>query len=73
MICSSWTNRSLSLKGRVTVINLLVTSLFQYPCSYTHAPAEVFKQLKKITTTFLWDGRKPKVVYNTLILPVSQG
>lgn len=72
-VTGSWVNRSLSIKGKVTVINSLITSLFQYPCSYIHTPPRVFKEYQKIITAFLWDGRKPKVAYLTLTLPVSQG
>lgn len=72
-ICNSWTNRSLSIKGKVTVANSLITSLFQYTCSYIHTPPEVFKELRKIITAFLWDTRKPKVAYDTLTLPVAEG
>lgn len=73
MICSSWTNRSLSLKGKVTIVNSLITSLFQYACSYIFTPPEVYKEFKKIVTLFLWADRRPKVAYNTLLLPVAEG
>lgn len=66
-------HRSLSIKGKVTIANSLVISLFQYPCSYIHTPPEVFKELKSIFTKFLWNNKKPKVAYSTLILPVADG
>lgn len=43
-VCRSWTNRALSLKEKVTVINPLITSLFQYPCAYIHTRPELFKE-----------------------------
>lgn len=36
--CSSWSNRSLSIKGRVTVFNALVSSLIQYVAMNSHPP-----------------------------------
>lgn len=72
-ICSSWSHRSLSIKGKVTVANSLITSLFQYPCASIHTPPEVFSELKRIFSNFLWNNKKPKIAYSTLILPVAQG
>lgn len=61
------------MKGKVTIANSLITSLFQFPCSYIYTPPEVCKELRKIIVTFLWDGRRPKVAYNTLLIPTSKG
>lgn len=72
-ICSSWSHRYLSIKGKVTVANSLITSLFQYPCASIHTPPEVFKELKRIFSYFLWNNKKPKIVYSTLILPLTEG
>lgn len=72
-VCSSWSHRSLSIKGKVTVANSLITSLFQYPCAYIHTPPEVFKERKRILTNFIWNNRKAKIAYNTLIQPVADG
>lgn len=35
--------------------------------------SEVFKELKHIFTDFIWNNRKPKIAYNTLIQPVADG
>lgn len=72
-ICRTWNNRSLSLKGKVTVVNSLVTSVFQYRCTYIHTPPEVFREFRTITTAFLWNNLKAKVAYKTLTLPTSEG
>lgn len=72
-ICGTWTNRSLSIKGKVTVANSLVTSIFQYPCSYIYTPPEVFKEFRSIITSFIWDNKKPKIAFNTLSLPIAEG
>lgn len=72
-ICGTWTNRSLSIKGKVTVANSLITSIFQYPCAYIYTPPQVFKEFKSIISTFIWDNKKAKIAYNSLILPVAEG
>lgn len=71
--CNSWGNRSLSLKGKITVVNSLVISLLQYQCACIATPPQVFKDYKKIVSNFIWNGKKPKIAFNTLIQPVSRG
>lgn len=72
-VCSSWNTRTLSLKGKATLVNSLMISLLQYQISSLATPPQVFKEYRKIITDFIWNGRKPKVAYSTLILPVAQG
>lgn len=72
-VCNSWNMRSLSIKGKVTIVNSLLVSLLQYQISATYTPPQVFKEYKKLITDFIWNGRKPKIAYSTLILPVAQG
>lgn len=52
-ICESWTHRSLSLKGKVTVANALLISLLQYPSSVTFTPPRVAKEYRQIVSSFL--------------------
>lgn len=72
-ICGSWSNRNLSLKGKVTVINSLIASLFQYPTAAIYTPVRVLTEYRKILVNFLWNGKKPKIAYKTLILPTDRG
>lgn len=72
-ICSSWSNRQLTLKGKVTVANALLISLLQYPCSVISTPPCVVTEYKGIISSFLWDGKRPKIAYKTLILPIESG
>lgn len=71
--CKSWLYRDLSLKGKVTVVNSLLISLLQFPSSVTFTPPQVYDEYRRLITNFIWNGRKPKVAYNTLTLPISQG
>lgn len=72
-ICSSWSNRNLSLKGKITVINSLLISLLQYQCSSSFVPSRVLKEYKNIATSFLWSGKKSKIAYNNLIQDIPSG
>lgn len=72
-ICGMWMNRSLSIKGKVTVANSLVTSIFQYPCSYILTPPEMFKEFRSIVSAFIWDNKKSKIAFDTLSLPITEG
>lgn len=71
--CGSWTHRNLSLKGRVTVLNSLIVSLLQYMCSVTFTPKKVIDEAKRIAVDFLWDGRRSKVAYSTIIQATEAG
>lgn len=71
--CDSWCHRSLSLKGKITVINSLLISLLQYPCASIFTPPQVFSEYRKMVSRFIWNGRKAKIAYKTLVLPISRG
>lgn len=71
-ICLSWSNRNLSLKGKITVINSLI-SILQYQCASSAVPARVFQEYKHIATEFLWAGKKPKIAYNNIIQNIPSG
>ena len=57
-VLNSWSNRRLSLIGKITVVNALVSSLYVYkmqvlPC----LPEYMYKKIDKIIEGFLWNGR----------------
>lgn len=72
-ICGTWSNRVLSLKGKVTVINSLLASLLQYPTAAIFTPHRVDKEYKKILTPFFLNNKPAKIAYKTLILPIDRG
>lgn len=72
-ICSSWNNRKLSIKAKVTVFNTLISSLIQYMVMNAVTPPGVFTEVRKLASVFIWEGKKPKVAYNTLIKPIQEG
>lgn len=72
-VCASWSNRTLSLKGRVRVFNSLIYSMVQYVNANTVTPKQVLLEVRKLATTFLWSGKKSKVAYNVVIQSVLDG
>lgn len=36
-------------------------------------PPDIITEVKKIASAFLWEGKKPKVAYSTLIMPIQDG
>lgn len=72
-ICNSWSNRNLSIKGKVTVLNSLVTSILQYPCACSPTPTRVIFDFKKLITDFLWNFKRSKIAYALLIQPTAEG
>lgn len=71
--CNLWHNRSLSLKGKVTVYNTLIVSLLQYVIANTHTPTRVCEEVKEIAREFLWSGRRSKIAYNLLLQSIQEG
>lgn len=72
-VCDSWHNRSLSIKGKITVVNSLMVSVLQYPCSIIYTPERVLKEYKRITSAFIWNDRKPRISHQTLTQPIELG
>lgn len=71
--CSTWNNRRLSLKGKVTVFNSLVFSLLQYVNANTYTPNQVLTEVKQMAGNFIWGGKRNKVAHSTIIQTVKDG
>jgi hypothetical protein len=75
---STWTSRHLSIGGRITLINSVLTSMPLYFFSFYKAPSCVLKQLVRIQRNFLWGGGLEEkklcwVKWDQVSLPKSQG
>ena len=56
------------------MINSLVATLFAYKMAVLPTPpVEIFKTFKDICLDFIWDGRRPKIKFETLCTPKSHG
>ena len=69
-----WSLRSLSIIGKILVVNTLLVSQFVYKMLSTYLPTQEFlKEFRKIITKFIWDNKKPKIAYNKLIQTYQNG
>ena len=73
-ITKRWSNRALSLPGKITIVNSLLASILTYKIMALSTPSqEFFKQYKMIVTDFLWDGKPARIRYNKLIQSYEKG
>ena len=71
---SNWYNKSLTLMGKVVVINTLMSSLFVYKMLVVNLMNDTqYAEAKDIIVRFLWNGKKPKIAYETLVADKSDG
>lgn len=68
-----WELRSLSLKGKIVVVNTLVLSLLQYMSSLIYTPQKVIEEVKALTVAFIWGRGRSKIAYSTLIQATADG
>lgn len=66
-----WSNRSLTVKGRITVMNTLIISLACHVTANTHCPNRVLSEIKRITLYVVWKGKKSKVAYESIIQAIK--
>ena len=69
-----WGKRSLSLLGKVLIINSLIASLFVYKMTVLPMiPEYLISGIRKEIEKFLWNGARPKIPYDTLCRSKSNG
>ena len=66
-VASNWYNRSLSLMGRVTVINTLLASIPVYKMlNLTNLTVQQIAEMEGIMKDLLWKGNKARIALTTL-------
>lgn len=66
-ICNSWENQSMSLLGKVLVINTFIASQFYYRMSILgNLPAVYENKYNRLIRDFLWNQGKPKIKLKAL-------
>ena len=72
-ILHTWSNRTLTPLGKITVINSLVSSMFVYKFMALPTPDKrFFTEYKHIISEFLWDGKRAKIRYERLVQPYEK-
>ena len=73
-ILNAWKKRSLSLEGKIMVINTLVASLFVYPMMVLPTITMTYiRKMESMIRDYLWDGRKAKIALSILQKPKECG
>ena len=69
-ILNSWTNRNLSLIGKINIINTLISPLFIHKLLVLEDMTDaMYKTINNEIVNFLWNGKKPKIALKILHAP----
>lgn len=70
-----WEILPLSLLGRIEVIrmNLLPRFLFLFQSLPVSVPISEFNKIDKLISKFIWQKKKPRIKFKTLLLPKEKG
>ena len=72
-ICHDWTNRNLSIKGKVVIVNSLLVPILLYPATITFTPKKVYVDFKKIICNFIWSSSVNRIAYATMCRKIKDG
>ena len=73
IIIDAWCHRDLSFKGRVLVINALLTSTLWYNATSLSVPTWASTRIEQIIYRFFWSNKNPLVNRDVLAPPLSKG
>ena len=68
-----WSQRDLSLYGRILIAKTLGLSKLIYSSACVQTPAQVSDIVNKLVVNFIWNGKKPKIKRDVLIGPKDKG
>ena len=68
-----WSQRNLSLKGKVTIINNLALAPLIYVSSVTTTPTKAITEINNIIQNFLWKNKNEKISQKSLIQNIDNG
>ena len=72
-ILNIWRSRSLSLKGKITIIKTLAIPQIQFLFNMIYIPDNIIKQIDELVYSFLWNSKPPKIKKSTIIAPIKEG
>ena len=73
MILTPWKARGMTLVGKILIVNSLLMSQAVYKLFVLTPDVKWFKMVKGMVIKFLWEDKKPKIAYDTLIKDKGQG
>lgn len=69
----SWKRFRPSLKGKVVILNTLVLPIIYYMSTMLSVPQFVYKEVDKMISSFLWNGKPARIARQTLELSAREG
>ena len=70
-----WSSLPISVVGRINILkmNVIPKLLYLFQNIPLPPPSSLFTKLKKMFTTFIWNGKRPRVRLSLLYLPYDRG
>ena len=68
-----WSQRDLSIVGRINIIKTLALSKLVFICSVMNTPKDFSKEVNKITFDFIWNHKPAKIKKTTLVEQKTAG
>jgi hypothetical protein len=72
-IIDAWFHRSLSIKGKITIINSLLISQMLYLSNVVEIPEWALNRYQNLIIRFLWNDKPAKISYKVLINDIKNG
>ena len=69
----AWSSRSLSLKGKIMIVNCVALAGLVYVGSIFDPPRDILKEINRVIFSFLWSNKNELVSRCTLYQPVAKG
>ena len=70
---NSWSQRSLTIKGRIVVTKTLLASQLVYVATCNSIAQVDLKEIQSLIMNFIWRGRPPKVAQSVICQDVKDG
>ena len=72
-VLDTWKQRQLTIFGRKEIVGTLALSQVYYVTNMIDPPENNLKRIKQLIVDFIWNGRRPKIKYNSLFGPHDKG
>ena len=72
-ITNTWNQRSISIKGRITIAKTLIACQLVYISACIEFPKKLICRIQSKIMKFVWRGRPPKVAKDILVQDIEQG
>ena len=71
-LLNMWSQRQLSIKGKIQIIKVKALPLLIYVCNFLYVPTNILKEIENILYNFVWN-KKHHVKKSTLIQKIGSG